>query len=84
MYYLLTLTSRRSERESKLGFDSVVCKVGFRNFGRIKSACRYPLYFRRENVEAASVAGIFFVNYSPLHIVVSKKKLRLKWLKMVT
>ena len=22
-------------------------------------ACRYPLYFRRKNVEAASTAGIF-------------------------
>ena len=29
-------------------------------FGRIKSfACRYPLYFRRENVEVASIDLIF-------------------------
>ena len=38
----------------------IVYKVASENFSRMKNfACRYPLYFRRKNVEAASIAGIF-------------------------
>ena len=38
----------------------IVYKVASKNFGRMKNfACRYPLYFQRKNVEAASIAGIF-------------------------
>lgn len=38
----------------------VLLKLLLEIFGRIKSfACRYPLYFRRENVEVASVDVIF-------------------------
>ena len=43
----------------------IVYKVASENhdFGRMKNfACRYQLYFRRKNVEAASIAGIFSWN----------------------
>ena len=38
----------------------ILLKLLLEIFGRIKSfACRYPLYFRRENVEVASIDVIF-------------------------
>ena len=46
---------------------SVVYKLASGNVGRIKKfGCLYLLYFRRENVEAASIAG-FFLTYHPMH-----------------
>ena len=36
----------------------IVYKVTSKNFGGMKNFA-YPLYFRRENVEAASIAEIF-------------------------
>ena len=38
----------------------ILLKLLLEIFGRIKSfACRYPLYFRQENVEVASIDVIF-------------------------
>ena len=40
----------------------VIYKLASGNFGRIESACRYPLYFQQENVETSSIARIFSWN----------------------
>ena len=53
LHYFSTSTSKKSEWKLKLGLYSFVYKVASGNVGRMKSfACRFPLYFRLENVEA--------------------------------